>query len=158
TGLLLGFFIMRRFFREAGYGEDVLNAGFVLFAIGTIAGARIGHCLFYEPGYYLTKTWEILYVHKGGLAFHGGVLGIAVCMLYYTRKYRIPFIWLCDRLAFAMALGVPFIRVGNFFNSEIIGHETNLPWAVIFERLDKVPRHPSQLYEALAYFAIFAFL
>src|SRR5690606_25414279 len=80
------------------------------------------------------------------------------CMIYYTRKYQIPFIWLADRLAIAISLGVPFIRIGNLFNSEIYGKPTDLPWAIIFKRVDDIPRHPSQLYEALSYFVLFLIL
>jgi len=158
TGLLLGFMVMKKFYKQAGYSEEVLNSGFILFVVGTVVGARVGHCLFYEPAYYLTHPWKILFIWEGGLASHGGTIGIALCMIYYTRKYQIPFVWLCDRLALAISLGVPFIRIGNFFNSEIVGLPTNLPWAVIFERVDTVPRHPAQLYEALAYFALYFIL
>ena len=164
TGILLGYHVMRHFFFKAGRSEEDLNSGFVLFVVGTILGARIGHCLFYEPAYYLAKPWEILMIWRGGLASHGGVIGIFLCMMYYTRKYKISFMWLADHLALGIALGVPFIRIGNFFNSEIVGKATDLPWAVIFKRhdlasnLDLTPRHPAQLYEALAYFAIFGIL
>jgi prolipoprotein diacylglyceryl transferase len=155
TGILLGYHIMRRFYLKEGRSEEELNSGFVLFVIGTIVGARLGHCLFYEPGYYLSQPWKILFIWEGGLASHGGTIGIIACMLYYTRKYQIPFIWLADRLSVAIPLGVPFIRIGNFFNSEIYGLPTEVPWAIIFKHADELPRHPSQLYEALAYFALF---
>jgi phosphatidylglycerol:prolipoprotein diacylglycerol transferase len=159
-GIFLGYQIMRKFFLEARRSEEELNAGFVLFVFGTIVGARVGHCLFYEPEYYLSKPWKILYIWEGGLASHGGTIGIFACMIYYTNKYKIPFFWLADHLAVAIALGIPFIRIGNFFNSEIYGKATDLPWAVIFKRAaenpsDMIPRHPAQLYEALCYFVIF---
>lgn len=154
-GIFLGYTVMRRFFLQEGRSEEELNAGFVLFVVGTIVGARVGHCLFYEPDYYLSHPIEILFIWQGGLASHGGTIGILIAMIYYTRKYHIPFIWLADRLAIAISLGVPFIRIGNFFNSEIIGKPTDLPWAVIFKRIDNIPRHPGQLYEALSYFALF---
>ena len=164
SGILLGYFIMQKFFNEAGRSEDDLNNGFVLFVIGTIAGARLGHCLFYDPGYYLSHPLEILMLHKGGLASHGGTIGIVLCMIYYTRKYKISFSWLADRLGLACAVGVPFIRIGNFLNSEIVGRPADVPWAVTFVRYDKmmgitpIPRHPAQLYEALSYFAVFFIL
>ncbi len=160
TGILLGFQIMRRFFEEAGRSEDELNSGFMLFVIGTVLGARLGHCLFYEPEYYLSHPLKIFAFWEGGLASHGGVIGIFLCMLYFTRKHQISLIWLADRLALAISLGVPFIRIGNFFNSEIVGIPTDLPWGVVFSRSfdDNLPRHPAQLYEALSYFAIFFIL
>jgi phosphatidylglycerol:prolipoprotein diacylglycerol transferase len=156
TGILLGFHIMRGFYRKAGKSEEVLNSGFILFVLGTVFGARIGHCLFYEPEYYLSQPWKILAIWEGGLASHGGLIGIFLCMIYYTRKYKIDFMWLADRLAFAISAGVGFIRVGNFFNSEIVGHPTDVPWAVIFKRYENgdAPRHAAQLYEALAYFVL----
>jgi prolipoprotein diacylglyceryl transferase len=157
TGLLLGYRLMRNFFLKAGRSEDELNSGFTLFVIGTIVGARLGHCLFYEPEVYLADPIRILKIWEGGLASHGGVIGIMLCMIYYTRKYKIPFMWLADRLAIAIPLGVPFIRLGNLFNSEIVGHATTVPWAFIFPQVDNLPRHPTQLYEALAYFALFFF-
>lgn len=156
TGILLGYHLIRKFYLKEGRSEEELNSGFVLFVIGTIVGARLGHCLFYEPAYYLSNPLKMLAIWEGGLASHGGTIGIFLCMLYYTRKHQIPFIWLADRLAIAIPLGVPFIRIGNFFNSEIFGVPTEVPWAVIFQRIDELPRHPSQLYEALAYFALFA--
>lgn len=157
TGILLGFRVMQKFFIEAGRSEEELNSGFMLFVIGTVAGARIGHCLFYEPAYYLTHPLKIFAIWEGGLASHGGVIGIFLCMLYFTRKHHISLIWLADRLSLAIALGVPFIRIGNFFNSEIVGIPTDLPWGVVFKRSfdDDLARHPAQLYEALAYFFVY---
>ena len=158
TGILLGYQVMRKMFLKENYSEEVLNSGFVLFVIGTVVGARLGHCLFYEPEYYLSQPWKILMIWEGGLASHGGTIGIFLCMIYYTRKYHIPFMWLADRLSIAISLGVPFIRIGNFFNSEIYGKPTDVPWAVIFERIDNIPRHPAQLYEAGCYFLLFIIL
>jgi prolipoprotein diacylglyceryl transferase len=135
-------------------------------AIGAIVGARLGHCLFYEPEYFLRHPLQILMVWKGGLASHGGIIGLLVALWLYIRKFKIPFLWLMDRIAIVVALANAFIRIGNFFNSEIYGLPTNLPWGVVFVRdrlydsttgelLPAVPRHPTQLYEALSYLLIF---
>jgi len=127
--------------------------------IGTVVGARLGHCLFYDPVYYLSRPVEILKIWEGGLASHGGALGILLALYLYTRRLGSPsYLWLLDRMAIPAALGGFFIRIGNFFNSEIIGMPTFGWWAVVFEKVDLIPRHPVQLYEALAYAAIFFFL
>lgn len=156
SGILGGFYIMQYFFKKEGKSEELLNTAFILFVVGTIIGARLGHCLFYEPGFYLSHPLEILYIWKGGLASHGGTIGIFICMVIFVNKYKkdINFLWLADRLSIAISFGVPFIRIGNFFNSEIIGRPSDLPWAVIFKRVDNVPRHPAQLYEALSYWLV----
>lgn len=124
--------------------------------VGTIAGARLGHCLFYDPAYYLTHPLKILMVWEGGLASHGGAIGILAALLLYSRKRpEQPYLWLLDRMVIAIALAGLFIRLGNFFNSEILGIPTDVPWAIIFDRIDSSPRHPAQLYEAVAYGSIF---
>jgi len=127
---------------------------FMLFS--TIIGARLGHCLFYDPVYYLSNPIKILMVWEGGLASHGAAIGIPIGAWLYTRKRKDqPFMWLIDRVAIGVAISAFFIRLGNFFNSEIIGAPGDVPWAVIFDRIDNIPRHPAQLYEALAYLFIF---
>ena len=127
--------------------------------IGTVIGARLGHVLFYDPGYYLSNPLEIIMIWKGGLASHGGGLGIIIAIYLYSRKHPDqPCLWLLDRLAIPTALGASFIRLGNFFNSEILGVQTNLPWAIVFERVDAIPRHPVQLYESITYAIIFIIL
>jgi prolipoprotein diacylglyceryl transferase len=126
--------------------------------LGTIIGARLGHCLFYEPTTYLNEPWRILYVWEGGLASHGGTIGNIISVWLYSRRHRDqPYIWLADRIAYPIALAGFFIRVGNFFNSEIIGKPTDLPWGVHFALVDseKIYRHPSMLYEAFCYLTIF---
>jgi prolipoprotein diacylglyceryl transferase len=124
--------------------------------VGTIVGARLGHCLFYEPGYYLSHPLEILFIWKGGLASHGGAAGILLATWFFVRKHHYPYLMLADRVALISPVAATFIRVGNFFNSEIIGHPSNVPWAIVFERVDRLPRHPTQLYEA-AFYAVTAF-
>jgi len=127
--------------------------------VGTIVGARLGHCLFYEPGYYLRHPLEIIAVWQGGLASHGGALGVLIALYLYSRKHPDqPFLWLLDRIAVPTALGACLIRLGNLFNSEIIGVPTHVPWAFVFERVDPIPRHPSQLYESICYAGVFVML
>lgn len=132
-------------------------ATFIL--LGTIIGARLGHCLFYDPSYFLANPIEIFKVWTGGLASHGGAIGILLAIWLFTKSEKnCSFIWIVDRVVIVVALGGLLIRTGNFFNSEIIGKPTDLPWAIIFSSVDNLPRHPSMLYEALIYFGIFIFL
>lgn len=120
--------------------------------IGALVGARLGHCLFYEPGYYLANPIEILKVWHGGLASHGGVIGLFLGMFLHARRYpAMPLAWLSDRLVVAGAFGGGLIRLGNFANSELVGLPTRLPWGVVFTRYDGMVRHPVQLYESAAY-------
>lgn len=119
---------------------------------GTIIGARLGHCLFYEPQYFLQHPLEIFAVWQGGLASHGGGLGVVIAIWLFTRKYEgLTFFWIIDRAAPLVALAGVFIRIGNLMNSEIIGKPTEVPWAFIFERVDMIPRHPTQIYESVTY-------
>jgi prolipoprotein diacylglyceryl transferase len=130
--------------------------------IGTIVGARLGHCLFYQPDYYLGSWqgfWEIFMPWKGGLASHGGTIALFIAMIWfarhYGRKHDFDFLWIMDHLAIAVCFAATFIRLGNLFNSEIYGDVTDLPWGFIFElRGETLPKHPTQLYEALSYFIL----
>lgn len=127
--------------------------------ISTIVGARLGHCLFYEPEIYLSDPIKILFIWQGGLASHGAAIGIIFGLwLYVKRQQDITLMWILDRIVIVVALAGCFIRLGNFFNSEILGIEATIPWAVIFSRIDDVPRHPVQIYEALSYLAVFFIL
>jgi phosphatidylglycerol---prolipoprotein diacylglyceryl transferase len=161
-----GYLIFKRYLRADKLTSEMVDSLLVHIAIGAIVGARLGHCLFYEPDYFLRHPLQILMVWKGGLASHGGIIGLLIALWLYIRKYKIPFLWLMDRIAIVVALGNAFIRIGNFFNSEIYGLPTNVPWGVEFVRdrlydsntgalLPTVPRHPTQLYEALSYILIF---
>ncbi len=159
TGFFVGYFIMKKFFRESRIPLSYLDALTVYVVLGTVIGARLGHVLFYAPDYYLAHPVEIVQIWKGGLASHGGAIGILIALWLFTRKYRkIELLWLLDRLVIPAALGGALIRIGNLFNSEIIGKPTDLPWAFIFVRVDSTPRHPSQIYEALAYLGVFLLL
>ena len=126
--------------------------------IGIILGARLANCLFYYPQYYWDNPLKIFAVWEGGLASHGGALGVLVVVFLYTKKYKISFLWLFDRLAISMAIFAFFVRLANFINSEILGIPTDLPWAVTFQRVDMLPRHPVQLYEAFTFLGIFVLL
>ena len=139
-------------------------SGFILgwLLIGTIVGARLGHCLFYQPDYYL-GSWEgfleIFMPWKGGLASHGGTIMLFICMWWYARKYgpknHFDFTWLLDHLCIAVSFAACFIRLGNLFNSEIYGDVTTLPWGFIFQlRGEAEPKHPTQLYEAGTYLVL----
>jgi prolipoprotein diacylglyceryl transferase len=124
--------------------------------LGCIIGARLGHCLFYEPGYYLSQPLEILKVWNGGLASHGGFLGVMISVWLFNRKAskKIDYVWLLDLVAAPSLITGSYIRIGNLMNSEIIGKPTDVPWAFIFKKVDNIPRHPAQLYEAFGYFTI----
>lgn len=159
SGFILGWFIFKWFCKREGISEKVLDPLLYTLLLGTIIGARLGHCLFYDPAYYL-GSWkgffEIFMPWKGGLASHGGTLFLFFAMWWFARRWGpkndFDFLWLLDRLAIAVPFAAMFIRLGNLFNSEIYGHVTDLPWGFIFDRRGEVdPKHPTQLYEALSY-------
>ena len=157
AAFFVGFVIIRRIYEEEGKPEGDLDSLLTHMMVGTVAGARLGHCLFYDPGYYLSNPIEILKVWEGGLASHGGAVGIFSALFVYTRRHADqPYLWILDRMVIVIALAGLFIRTGNFLNSEILGVPSDVPWAVVFERIDALPRHPAQLYEALAYGTISA--
>ena len=136
-----------------------LDKLFVYMVLGAVVGARLGHVVFYDPGYYLANPLEIFKIWQGGLASHGGSVGMLAAMYFYAKQSKaVNFYWLLDRMTLPISLGSFFIRSGNFFNSEIIGMPTTVPWAIIFSRVDNLPRHPAQLYEAIVYFLLFILL
>jgi len=127
--------------------------------IGVMVGMRLGHCFFYEPGYYLRHPVEILKIWHGGLASHGGAIGILIALWLFKRKEKKDYFWILDRIAIVAALCSFLIRMGNLMNSEIYGVETTLPWGFVFLRNHEVvPKHPTQIYEGLAYLLIFFLL
>lgn len=159
VSFLLGYYIVRWMYRQEGKPQRDLDRLLLYMLAGTVIGARLGHVLFYDPGYYFGHPLEILKVWQGGLASHGGALGILAALYLYARRHpKEPYLWLLDRIAVPVALAGFFIRFGNLFNSEIIGVPTQAPWAFIFARADLVPRHPAQLYEAIGYGLIFVML
>jgi prolipoprotein diacylglyceryl transferase len=151
-----GYLLFTRFFKLENIKIEVLDRLTIYMAIGTIVGARLGHCLFYEPSYYLANPLEILFVWHGGLASHGAAIGILIALYLFARKEKRSYLWVVDRIVITVALSGFFIRLGNLMNSEIYGIPTNLPWGFIFERENEiVPKHPTQIYEALSYLIIF---
>jgi prolipoprotein diacylglyceryl transferase len=155
-GFFVGQFIMARIYKLEGKPEADLEILMLYMIISTVVGARLGHCLFYPPDYYLAHPIDILKVWEGGLASHGATVGILFGLWLYTRKRPDqPYIWLLDRIVIVVALGGGFIRLGNLMNSEIIGSPTDVPWAFIFHKVDELPRHPAQLYEAISCFLLF---
>jgi len=159
SSFFFGYLIMAGFFKKEKIPEEVLDRLTLYMALGTIIGARLGHCLFYEPGYYLSNPVEILMVWHGGLASHGAGIGIFIALYLFAKKSKKSYLWILDRVAVVVALSGFFIRTGNLMNSEIYGVETNLPWGFIFLRNgETVPKHPTQIYEALAYLLVFILL
>ena len=162
SGFILGWFIFKKFFIREGVPVQLLDPLLYTLLIGTIVGARLGHCLFYQPDYYLGSWqgfWEIFMPWKGGLASHGGTIALFIAMIWfarhYGRKHNFDFLWILDHLAIAVCFAATFIRLGNLFNSEIYGDVTSLPWGFVFElRGETLPKHPTQLYEALSYFLL----
>ena len=162
SGFILGWFIFKWFFKREDLPVTLLDPLLYTLLIGTIVGARLGHCLFYQPDYYLGSWegfWEIFMPWKGGLASHGGTIALIIAMIWfarrYGRKYDFDFLWIMDHLAIAVCFAATLIRLGNLFNSEIYGDVTTLPWGFVFElRGETMPKHPTQLYEALSYFVL----
>ena len=149
---------MRSFYRREGLPTETLEPLLMALFIGTIVGARLGHCLFYDPEYYLSHPWKILMTREGGLASHGGAIGVLLAMWWYVhkygRKYGFGYIQIIDRLVIPVCFAGMMIRLGNLMNSEIYGTYTDLPWGFIFVRDpwgDDLPHHPTQIYEALSY-------
>lgn len=164
---VLGYYIVYRMFKREKVDTDYLDSMIIYIFLATLIGARLGHCLFYQPDYFLTSEhWlEIIlpfdmttgkYTGYEGLASHGAAIGILIALWLYYRRYGMNPIWFVDRLVIVVALGGAFIRLGNLMNSEIYGVETTMPWGFYFERNgETVPKHPTQIYESLSYFIIF---
>lgn len=158
TSIIAGLEFMKWAFKIEGKDETLIDPLFIYAVAGIVIGARLGHCLFYDPAFYLTHPLKIFAVWEGGLASHGGGLGAIIALWFGTRKYKMEFLWLIDRLIIPTALFGFLVRMGNFMNSEIVGLPTNVSWAIIFTKVDQLPRHPAQLYEAFSYLVIFFIL
>jgi phosphatidylglycerol---prolipoprotein diacylglyceryl transferase len=159
SSFLFGYIIMNRMFKNENLGEEVLDRLTIYMAIGVILGARLGHCLFYEPDYYFSHPLEILMIWHGGLASHGAAIGILTAIWFFSKKEKKDYLWILDRIAIVVALSGFLIRMGNLMNSEIYGIETTVPWGFVFLRNHEVaPKHPTQIYEGLAYLFIFFLL
>jgi len=166
-GLILSIYILSKIFKLEDIPPGNLEKLSIYGMIGIITGARLGHCLFYEPSYYLAHPLEMLlpiqqqpgggfkFTGYQGLASHGGAIGMIIALFIYRRKTKQSMLKTIDLVAIVGPLAGCFIRLGNLMNSEIIGLPTTKPWAFVFARVDNLPRHPAQLYEALAYFFIF---
>ena len=143
AGLVAAYFIINKLVMREGKPREFIDKFTWFIIIGLIIGARVGHCLFYEPGYYLHHITEI---------------GIPAALYFFCRRYKVEYLWIADRLVMPVPLVGVFIRFGNFMNSEIVGQPTQSDWGIVFQRVDMLPRHPSQLYEAICYLIIFGIL
>lgn len=174
VAFILSHFFMNRIFKAEGRSEKDLDTLTMYIILGTVIGARLGHCLFYGPWFgedgYLSHPLNMLKIYEGGLASHGGAIGIIVAMILYTRKTGEKWLWLFDRMVVVAPLAATCIRLGNLINGEIVGEVTNVPWAFIFQNNDEdrwnlmqygtaiPPRHPAQLYEAIYCLILFVFM
>ena len=167
AGTVLSVWILKKLFQENGISWVNLQLLVVWSTVSLFVGARLGHCLFYEPDYFLSHPLEIFlpitakadggYLFTGyqGMASHGGALGLIVALILYSVCRHQPVIRTLDHIAIVLPLAAAFIRIGNLMNSEMIGIPTGMAGAFVFERVDAIPRHPAQLYEALAYLVVF---
>ncbi|SEA77828.1 prolipoprotein diacylglyceryl transferase [Psychroflexus halocasei] len=169
TGILLAHYVAKRIYIKENIPVENLEKLFIYVIVGILLGARLGHCLFYDPSYYFANPLEILlpikkigdtyqFIGFQGLASHGGAIGVLIVIGIYCKKYKTNFLSVLDRIALVSPIVAAFIRFGNFMNSEIYGKPTNGNWGVIFQRDDLIPRHPTQLYEAFSYILIFGIL
>lgn len=166
-GLIVAVYIVQRIFKREDLPEKWFDSLFIYMIVGIIAGARLGHCLFYEPAYYLANPLEMLKVWEGGLASHGGVIGIIIAVWLYSRKItKLSMLWTFDRVMVPTGFTAAMIRLGNLMNHEIYGGPTDQPWGFRFitnihywmqgaEPIYSEPSHPTQIYEALAYLVVF---
>ena len=159
-GFLLGVTILGKIFKRENCPEDWADKVFIYMVLAVIIGSRLGHVFFYGWDYYKDNLLEIPMIWHGGLASHGGAFAMLLAAWIFAKRVsKTSFLWLGDRLFIPSALAAGLIRVGNLMNSEIYGHETDLPWGFIFVRDGGLtPMHPTQIYEALAYFSLFALL
>lgn len=170
VGLILGFLLMQKLYKQQQIPDKKFEPLFIYVFIGVLIGGRLGHCLFYEPNYFLSSwthvvemflpirkmvdgTWH--FTGYQGLASHGGVIGMLIALWLYVRHTKVPAWVVLDNMGICSGITATFIRLGNLMNSEIIGRVTDVPWAFIFADVDQYPRHPGQLYEAIAYFCFF---
>lgn len=166
-GLLSVYVLMHRMFREQKLKEEQFDPMFLYCFVGILIGARLGHCLFYEPEYFLAHPLEMFLPVKfaadgswrftgyEGLASHGGTIGLIAALWFFARKVGLTYLHVLDNVSIVTPITAMFIRLGNLMNSEIIGRPSDVPWAFVFERVDQLPRHPGQLYEALCYCLFF---
>ena len=164
--ILIGAWFFDNFCKREGLSQEVSGSIFIYGTLATILGARLGHCLFYDPVEYLSKPWTIITGFRdGGMASHGAAVGLLIGLWLFSRKNRLPYVWSLDRIMIAVGIGGAVVRMGNLFNSEIFGTATALPWGFEFVRSAKwvhefapAAVHPTQIYEALCYLATFGIL
>lgn len=171
-GLLAAYLIVKRLYKEQKIKPELFDPLFIYCFVGILVGSRLGHCLFYEPDYFLSSWRHVIemflpihfaadgswkFTGYEGLASHGGTIGLIIALWLYVRHTKVNLWRVLDNVAIATPVTACLIRLGNLMNSEIIGKVTDVPWAFIFERVDMYPRHPGQLYEAIAY-ALFFFI
>ena len=172
-GLALAYFVVRKLYKEQKIKDEYFDPLFIYCFLGILIGVRLGHCLFYQPDYFLTSgkgfiemLLPIHFLADGGwkftgyegLASHGGTLGLMIALWIYVKRTKLSIWTVLDNIAIATGITACFIRLGNLMNSEIIGKVTDVPWAFVFERVDMMPRHPGQLYEAIAYGILFGIM
>lgn len=164
AGMIIAYQTLKKIYQREHIPLARLDKLLNYVLVGILLGMRLGHILFYDPIYYWNNPIEILpfrfspnfeFTGLAGLASHGGFAGAMIALYVYTKKYKENFIWLLDRLAIGGAVLGGFIRIGNLMNSEIIGIPSEVPWAFVFSRIDQLPRHPSQIYEAIFYFSTY---
>ena len=166
-GLALSYIVVYKLYKQQQIPQEKFDPLFLYCFVGILAGARLGHCLLYEPGYFLSHPLEmVLPIHRladgswkftgyAGLASHGGTFGLMIALWLYVKRTQVNIMRVLDNIAVATPICACFIRLGNLMNSEIIGKVTDVPWAFVFEQVDMQPRHPGQLYEAIAYAILF---
>jgi prolipoprotein diacylglyceryl transferase len=155
SGFLSSYYMMRYFYRKEGKDLMAVDSLLMYIMIGMVVGMRLGHCLFYQPDVYLAAPWRILFIWEGGYASHGGFIGVLTAIYLYGRKFPdLGGWWVADRCAPAALFCAFAIRVGNFFNSEMVGHPTDGPFGIVFAHIDNISRHPAQLYEAFGYLMV----
>lgn len=158
-GLIGAYYFLTKQFKRLEIPQKTLDSLIFYLIMAAIIGARLGHCLFYEPDVYLSDPLRILNVREGGLSSHGAAVAIVIAMLIFIYKNKgFNFFSLGDLIAVVIPFSGMCIRIGNFINSEIVGKPADLPWSVVFMRNDMIPRHPGQLYEAVAYLILLLIL
>ena len=150
--------IMYFIYKKEGRPKKDIDTLTIYMVVATVVGARLGHVLFYDPVHYFQNPHKIIMIWEGGLASHGGVIGVLIGIYLFARNTNVSYLWALDRVSIVAALTFSMIRLGNLMNSEIIGTPTNAPWGFIFTSMDNIPRHPAQLYEAIHYFISFILL
>lgn len=159
---LTGYYIMQHILKKEDKPQQWMDSLLIYMMLGTILGARLGHVFFYQWDYYQNNIAEILQIWKGGLASHGAAVGIVIALWLWSRRVsKLPLLWVLDRIVITVALAAVFIRIGNLMNHEIVGAPFDGSWAFLFLRAgyeELVPRHPAQIYEAVAYLILFSLL